>query len=118
MDIHHVGSFIATLTGCTTSPAAAVWYAYEGSCIDLKLPNLTATSNTTACTLTGLPAAIAPLSSQFGCCLLDNDGAYAPGNCEISGKTITFYANGSATGFAKSGTKGVIGGVFRYPLFT
>ncbi len=118
MDLHSVGSFTGTLTGCTSSPNTTVWYAYEGTCIDLKLPNLTATSDGDSCTLTGLPTAIAPLTEQYGSCLLENGSAAASGNCSVSGETVTFYAGGSATGFSASGTKGVIGGVFRYPLFT
>ncbi len=118
MDIHHVGSFTAVLTGCKNSVSATVWYSYEGTCVDLKLPSLSAMSDGDACTLIGLPAAISPLTKQYGCCLIENAGAPTPSMCSILAETVSFYAEGSATGFSLSGTKGVLGGVVRYPLLT
>jgi len=59
------GSFTGTLTGCTTSPTATFNWSRTGNIVVLDLSvGLQATSNSVACTITGLPAAIQPARSQ------------------------------------------------------
>ena len=58
------GSFIGTLTGCTTAPTATFNYTIIGNQVTLFLPVLTGTSNSTALTVTGLPAAIQPATQK------------------------------------------------------
>lgn len=60
------GNYTATLTGCTTSPTGTVSYLKVGAIVILTLPSLSATSNSTACTLTGpAPTAIRPGVTQI-----------------------------------------------------
>lgn len=111
------GSFTATLTGCTTSPAGGARYEVDNGIVALTVPGLTGTSNTTDCTLTGLPAAIQPVGAVFGtvALVLDN-GVRSSEQCSISGGTLTLYRNDSATGFTASGTKGTRACVVTYRL--
>ena len=68
-------AFTMGITGLTTSPTAATYYILVGSFVFLYIPILYATSNSTLCTLTGLPAAIQPadVSGIFQMNLLDNN---------------------------------------------
>ena len=59
------GSFTGTLTGCTTAPTATFNWNRTGNIVVLDLSiGLSATSNSTSCTITGLPTAIQPTRSQ------------------------------------------------------
>lgn len=116
----NTGTFIATLTGCTTSPTATVTWAIAGNVVTLTLPSLSATSNTTACTLTGLPASLQPATNSFSCPIsAQNNGAYSnnvtAGITAASG-TITLAFNGSSTGWTNVGTKGPFGSTIVYSL--
>ena len=115
------GSFTGTLTGCTTSPTATIEYTKE------KLPtgnyritlfcadaSLTGTSNTTAMTITGMPAAIqsATKLARINTYVQDN-GSQVPGMITVTGasSTITFWMTSSdiygTANFTASGTKGI-----------
>ena len=125
LDLHWSASFTGTLTGCTTAPTQTIQYTVEGSCVDLKLPwtsSLTATSNSTSCTITGLPSALAPLLTQAGTMpFLEDNGALFIGQAAIAAGTtiIQLYKGGASAGFTNSGTKGINGGaLMRYPLYT
>jgi hypothetical protein len=106
------GTFTGTLTGCTTSPTATFDWVRVGPIATVYGPrtSLNATSNTTAMTVTGLPAALTPVrTSSFNLCSVDDNGVQVYGCVSISGTTLTF-ANGLATpnaSFTGSGTKGV-----------
>lgn len=103
------GSFTATLTGCTTSPTTSVVWSRTGNVVVLNIQSVSATSNTTACTLTGLPAALQPARAHRCAAMIIDTGTAAMGlvDVHISG-TITLFAGAalSATGFTNSGTKG------------
>ncbi len=58
------GTYTATLTGVTTTVNGTARYTKVGSTVTVYIPFLTGTSNTTAATLTGAPAAIYPLRAQ------------------------------------------------------
>jgi hypothetical protein len=113
------GNFTGTLTGCTTSPTATINYSIDGSCVDLKFDTaLVATSNTTSCTVTGVPSVIVPYATRYGVLMLQNNSALAAGQCDITTSgVVDLYLNSSLTGFTNSGNKGVQGGTFRYPLY-
>lgn len=99
-------AFTATLTGCTTSPTGSVKYSVSGELVTLQIPGITATSNTTAATLTGMPTALKPITAQVVTGITTNNGAEAVSRLEIgTNGTITLY-NGT-TVFTNSGTKGV-----------
>ena len=59
------GTFTGTLTGCTTAPTATFNWTRTGNIIVVDLSvGLSATSNTTTCTITGLPSLIQPARTQ------------------------------------------------------
>jgi hypothetical protein len=104
------GTFTATLTGCSTSPTGTAIWARHGNMVTLLIPLVTGTSTADTCAITGLPAVIQPIRTQM-CAVGDMEnatvltGTYAASIANASG-TITFYFNGSASGFTASGTKG------------
>jgi hypothetical protein len=59
-ELYEEGTYTATLTGCTTSPTITVTYVRNGKQVTLRHASLFATSNSTACTLTGMPSHIYP----------------------------------------------------------
>lgn len=119
-------SFTGTLTGCTTSPTGNFIYRKVNNLVTLwTVVNTYGTSNTTAMTLTGLPAAIRPTQQTIVPCstLTDNtiavEGAAAVG----TGGSIIFTVD-TVSGtkiipgaFVNSGTKGIsTGWCITYPL--
>lgn len=117
------GTFTGTLTGCTTSPNDVFSYIKEpiGSSgqyrITIYLPDssLTATSNTTAMTITGLPAALTSTTylTRINTYVQDNSN-FVPGMITIVGgsSTMTFWIYDGATeyltsGFTNTGSKGL-----------
>lgn len=104
------GSFTATLTGVNATVTGTAYYTITNNTVVLDLPKLNGTSNTTACTITGLPAAIQPVSQKGGTLLLADNGAAFMASMTLSAGTVTFYGPSpgfSATGFTNSGTKGM-----------
>ena len=105
------GSFTVTLTGCTTSPTATAYWSKQGNQITITLPTLTATSNATTLTLTGLPAVITPTRNQnCAVAFLDDNSAATNGACQFNTtSTINFYkgASTSGTSWTAAGTKGL-----------
>lgn len=112
------GSYIATLTGCTTSPTASVIYIKIGSIVVLWIPTLTATSNTTACTLTGpAPAAIRPTNTQSCVARILDNSVLDFGLIEMdSAGLITLRPNAGAGGFTAANNKGTASTAVVYPL--
>lgn len=115
------GSFTGTLTGMTASTTGTVDYrivansAGTGKLCTLYLAStLTGTSNTTALTMTGLPAACTPVGAvRLGTVIVDSgNNNDAMLTISAAATTITFYtdANLDAAGFTASGTKGLGGG--------
>jgi hypothetical protein len=112
------GTFTGTLVGLTTSPTVSCSYAISGSMVTLTINKtnvaITGTSNSTAFSMTGLPAAMQP-STSFGAVptlwgFYDN-GVVASGTVTITAGsgTITFYKGSSGTlaSWTGSGTKGI-----------
>ena len=104
------GSFTATLTGCTTAPTATVLYVVTDNLVTLTIPSVSATSNATTCTLTGLPAYIQPATLNASCNIVgQNAGAYSNNiTAAISpgSGTITLSFAGSGAGWTNTGVKG------------
>jgi hypothetical protein len=110
IDIEPVrGEFTGTLTGCTTSPTATIKYSKCAGIVNIQLPTLTATSNTTACTITGLPDALLPVTlKRMVCRVVDNgttDFGMASVDPGVTG-TITLGVGPTNTTFTNAGTKG------------
>lgn len=107
------GTFVAALTGCTTAPTVTVEWQRIGNIVHMYIPLVTATSNSTACTLTGMPAAIRPATHRTGLSvipLLRDNGADASGATFIdvdTAGTISFYKGTTLTGFTNVNGKGL-----------
>lgn len=112
------GSFTGTLTGMTASTTGTVSYRIvanssgTGKLCHLRLASaLEGTSNTTALTMTGLPAACTPTVSVWVSTNVRDNTTSVPGAAFIDASTTTieFYTDSpfSATGFTNSGTKGL-----------
>lgn len=114
------GTFTATLTGCTTSPTVTVNYQRVGKIVELWVTaSLLATSNSAACTITGLPAVVTPTNTKVGVCTDLNDN----GNNDLLAKfsvlntgvvQFNLYATGVVAArvqaggtFTAAGTKGL-----------
>ncbi len=116
------GTFTGTLTGMTGSPTQTVSFWIVGRLCMLRAPAVTGTSNSTAMTMTGLPAAVIPASgaSAVACVLTDNSisiGGWATVNAGTG--TITFGSgiNNNQAGFTAAANKGLAAGwCISYPL--
>lgn len=84
-------TYTGTLTGCTTSPTGTINYKRVGDLVTLYVNSqLIGTSNSTAKTITGMPAGIRPTNSKFGYCpVIDDDVS--------TGGTFTVGSNGTIT---------------------
>lgn len=107
------GTFTATLTGVTTTVTGTARYVRVGKSVTLYIPALTGTSNSTACTITGIPASIALNRQQTfpGARISDNSTDYM-GYLLANSTTINFVRWTAintivAFTFTNSGTKGL-----------
>jgi hypothetical protein len=112
------GTFTGTLTGCTTSPTATFRYNKVDNMVTLYMPSLTGTSNTTAASITGLPAAIKPTRQQICSLRVKNNSVDDFGIAIIDETTGTVFLGIDATGngFTASGTKGISTTTITYSL--
>lgn len=107
-------NFTGALTGCTTGPTANVAVYQQGNAITLEfLTVLTATSNTNACTITGLPAKYWPASDTIGVMMVTDNGTDAARPCLVSASTGVITLGAGFT-FTTSGVKGLKGGSLPY----
>lgn len=96
-----------TLTGCTTSPTGAITAAINSGEVTAEIVPILGTSNTTAATLTGLPAAITPSANRNVIGVSQDNSANVPSIWTVrSDGQIVMFNGGSAT-FTGSGSKGV-----------
>ena len=108
-----IDSFTGTLTGCTTSPTATIGVVQQGSDCTFEIPSLTATSNSTGCSITGIPAKYQPATDQNFAGVALNNGAAAFTAFQILAGSGTLTFNSTFTG---SGTKGSVAGPVRFKL--
>ncbi len=109
-ELYEEGAYTATLTGCTTSPTATVSYVRNGKTVSVRMSTLVATSNTTTCTITGMPSHLWPVTgsnpviedvrnntlSQIGLISISTVGVWSPYYYStISTQTNTFTAVGT-----------------------
>lgn len=116
--IASTGSYTGTLTGCTTSPTGTISYSKVGNVVVLFIPNITATSNSVAATITGpAPSAIRPASTQTCITRIQDNSAIAFGLMEMdSAGLITLRSNASAGAFTAANTKGTAVTTVTYTL--
>jgi hypothetical protein len=104
------GSFVGTLTGCTTAPTGTIKWVKNGNVISAIFPGISGISNSATCAITGLPSNLIPLSPQtFGVAAILNNGVLSsPGGIEVDAAgTISLIVGGSSADFATSGIKGI-----------
>lgn len=105
------GTFVATLTGVSSTVTASAYYERTGNKVTLFVPALTGTSNSTSCTITGLPANLSPARTQGDTpALIQDNGTAAMGRVQMATSgVISAYKSASATGsdWTNSGTKTV-----------
>ena len=108
LDDYEEGSFTFTGTGLTTSPTGTAYYTKIGNQVTVKIPNITGTSNTTACTLTGLPAALRAETAYVFWARVYNNSSTSFGMLYGAHDTaVTVYWNAATDAFTASGTKGI-----------
>lgn len=114
------GTFTATGTGFSgTPPAITARYTVVNGCVSLFMPSsIGGTSNATTFTITGLPAAIAPVISapRTGTLEAQNNTAVARAVASINGNIITLFCNGWNGAWTASGTKALYSEELRYTL--
>jgi hypothetical protein len=111
------GTFTGTLTGCTTSPTTTFNWRRVGTSVTLDWPaSLTATSNTTGCTVTGVPAGLSPVRDQTGIIPVENNTVFQVGSVLLSAAGTTLNIGNYPGPFTASGTKGIAPGTFTYNL--
>jgi hypothetical protein len=106
---YKTGSYTGTLTGCTTSPTGTIEYEANGSTVNITFPIIEGTSNTTAATITGMPAEIRPVSTtRTELVRIKDNGTLALGCAEIASTgTINLLPTVAGGSFTNSGTKGI-----------
>lgn len=114
------GTFTETYaTGFSTTPTGTVVFSKMGNIACLTLPTLTATSSTSAFTITGLPVELQAARTQRVSVggMEDNTVINALGGVSVTNSgTLTMTLSGSSTGFTATGTKGVTATTFCYIL--
>jgi hypothetical protein len=114
------GTFTGTLTGMSGATTGTVEYYRVGGKVTLYIiSTISGTSNSTAMTMTGLPAAVQPAHTQtLACTNIVNSGTTSlAGSCGVAA-AITFglatvsgsNVINSTTGFTNSGSKGLTAG--------
>lgn len=108
------GEFEGTLTGIDSVVTETCQYTLSGRSVTVQIPAMSGTSNSTACTITGMPTFLSP--TEGGVCsvphsaFLNNSASVSTVRASVSASfpgTITFQLNGSSTGFTAAGSKGV-----------
>jgi hypothetical protein len=97
-----------TLTGCTTAPTITVFLSRTGNHVTATWGELTATSNTNACSITGaIPAGYRPARNQQCAIQMANNGVDEIGVILIAGASADFLlTRGAGAAFTAAGTKG------------
>lgn len=110
--------FTVGITGLTTSPTTTWKFHVAKGIVSLFAQTLNGTSNTTACTITGLPALIRPTNTQRCHCPVQDNGTYVWGYGDVDSSGVITLSNGLAGGaFTNSGSKGILQCVLVYPLY-
>jgi hypothetical protein len=115
------GSFTATLTGTTVLTTGTAYYVRVGKQVTLVLPSLFGGSNSTACTITGLPAALIPARNQWFIATTQDNGSIV--SASPNGNGIIIQTSGviqlwfgASTTFTSSGSKGLNSGAVHAPF--
>ena len=113
---YSVVTWTATLTGCATAPTYTVYTTKHGNVVTHAIAdaagNVSATSNATGKTLTGMAAAYRPARSKsFINGVQDNGGAFVAGQITIgTDGVINIFSTLGGAAFTASGTFSFLGG--------
>lgn len=111
------GNYTGTLTGVTGSVTGTVHYVKSGSIVVLTIPQLTGTSNSTAATLTGMPASIRPARTQVILGRVQDGGVFGLGGLSVGTDGVVTLSNGILFGlFSAILGKGIAGQTVCYSL--
>lgn len=110
-------TFSVGVTGLTTTPTVQWRYQVANNIVSLFAQTINGTSNTTACTITGLPALIRPPNPQTVLLTVQEAGVTQLGKGVIdSSGAITLSSSVAGGAFTSSGNKGFVGCTITYPL--
>jgi hypothetical protein len=111
-------SFTGTLTGCTTAPTTTITYVVSGRTVTLNIPALSATSSSTACSITGVPNSIIPATGTYVCQCTgqDNSTSVTMSATMATGSAAINLSKLGGAAFTGSGTKGINASTFTYSL--
>lgn len=113
-----VEGYTGTVTGCTTSPTGAIKASIQGDTITLQIPTTTGLSNSTACTITGMPAELRPLSQHVSTCVVQDAGAEHLGRLVLGTDGVITLHKGVSPTFTNDGlAKGISEITFTYRRF-
>lgn len=98
------GSFTATLTGMTTATTGTIDYVIVGKVVTMFAEaNILGTSNTTAMTMTGIPAAIQNAALGLVPCVVEDNSTLKPGMfIQTAAGSAAFHAADAAALLATS----------------
>ncbi len=108
-----IKTFTITLTGVSGTVTATAKYRIVNGMVFLYIPAIYGTSNSTSCSLTGLPSEIIPVTTyqlpMAANCFSDNSALATGVSAEIQGVggQILFIKSGSYTGFTAANNKGI-----------
>ena len=117
LDDYQEGSFTGTLTGCTTSPTGTIYYTKVGNVVTVNLRYIVGTSNTTALTITGVPADLRSVSGEaYMLVVVYDNGVAKIGQLDSTTSTIWTLHSGldGSNPFTASGSKGPSYTAFSY----
>lgn len=106
------------LTGVSAATTVGINYFVNGNMVTLEIENAQGTSNTTACSVTGMPAAIRPAFAAIVVGRYQDNGVTYLGLVRINtnGDIELLNAAGASAFFTASGTKGIPGQTISYRL--
>lgn len=108
------GSFTGTLTGVSGSITGTCFYTLSGRTASVRVPAMAGTSNSTSCTVTGMPTFLSPTNGMVvpiaDSSFLNNTALVSNVRALVSASfpgTITYQIAGNSIGFTAAGTKGI-----------
>jgi hypothetical protein len=120
LDDYQEGSFTGTGTGFTTSPTCTINYTIVGNMVtmDITGAGISATSNATTFTITGMPAECFPTNTKAILLRTKNNGAAHIVSVATIANTgvITLFNGPDGAAFTNSGTKACPAASFCYTL--
>ena len=113
------GTFTATYTGFTANPTRTACYSVRNGSVTLSINSgtVSATSNTDDFTITGLPAAIVPISLKILPMVWGIDGGTLVTAAINVTSTINVQKNAASNTWTASGTKGIYFSEAVYSLY-